>query len=83
VIREARGAILAASCRILERFDPDVICLGGGVLTVLPCLADGLGDRIRDSCARSRGRQPTILDIARLGDDAGTAGAALLAMQHR
>ncbi len=79
VINEARAGLDTALRNLHDHFGLDAICLGGGVVAHLPCLVDAvLADPPRPAGSGSAGRTMSCLP-ARLGDDAGVIGAALLA----
>ncbi|MGD2109782.1 MAG: ROK family protein [Phycisphaerae bacterium] len=67
LVTDGAGAIREAVVNLAARFQPDVISVGGGVVTVLPELL----------AIVTAGEGPAI-ERARLGDDAGAVGAALL-----
>jgi glucokinase len=62
--------------------NPEVLVLGGGVLSHCP----GMVARIRDVVghrAAVAARRAVHIEMARLGDDSGLVGAALLACEER
>jgi predicted NBD/HSP70 family sugar kinase len=82
IVHEAAAGVVAASRKLAECYRADVICVGGGVVSHLPSLMQEVMDRCPSS-RTSPGEQCRWSVVpARLGDDAGVIGAALLSMQH-
>jgi predicted NBD/HSP70 family sugar kinase len=88
--RRAAQAIAAAIIRIARHFNPDVVCLGGGIIEQLPMLLDRLRSAPRDrnplrkpiAARKPAGPFPEIIP-SRLGQKAGVLGAAILARSAR
>lgn len=79
LIQNVSDALTAAVRNLAAYFQPSVICLGGGVATGLPCLLDRTIARLQ--AVRDEDSEAGVSVVpARLGDDAGLIGAALLAM---
>lgn len=81
IINEARTALSRALRNLYERFELDAVCLGGGVLSHLPCVSDHLVPA-PPSSDDTPPPSPITLVPSRLGDDAGLVGAALLARRR-
>ena len=79
IVQRAADALVQAYGNLAVAFRPNVVCVGGGVTEALPGLFPMTA---RLFCARTW-TTPGVPDIsiepARLGDDAGLLGAALLA----
>jgi len=81
IIDEVARAIASAIGNLKSQISNDaVVCLGGGVVRALPCLVEQTVDRLR-SPGESAPDFATDIDMiaAKLGDDAGVIGAAMLA----
>lgn len=80
LIREVAGAVARATANLVDRYQPDVVALGGGLLEHLPGLVEDAVARwksIRDP--QTGAHTPCPIERARLGDQAGAIGAAMLA----
>jgi glucokinase len=78
IIDTVANATASAICNLKSQIpNGAVVCLGGGVITALPCLLEQTAKHLRsldDDFARR-----AALCQSRLGDDAGVIGAAMLA----
>ena len=75
---EVTIALDRAVSNLTERFDPELICLGGGVVQARPDLAEAVGRRGGTS-GRAHVSLPSASIVPALhGDNAGVIGAALL-----
>jgi len=78
IVDRASRAIVAALCNLKSQIpNGAVVCLGGGVITALPCLLDQTAKHLRsfnDDFVRR-----VVVNPAQVGDDAGIIGAAMLA----
>lgn len=63
---------------IANMFQPEVICLGGGISAEGDTLTKPLNDYIKNRAFARYGEKLTRVDTASLGNDAGLIGAALL-----
>ncbi len=77
LVRQTADAVLTAVTNIARRYDTSVITLGGGAMTRLPCLMD---QTILQLHSQESSLSVVSLEPARLGDNAGVVGAALLAV---
>ncbi len=78
VIDSVANATASAICNLKSQIpNGAVVCLGGGVITALPCMVDQTAIRLR-SRHDDFTRRVTV-HLSRLGDDAGVIGAAMLA----
>lgn len=77
-VRDAATAVTVVIGRLTERFNPGVICVGGGVCKYLPVLVDVFTQRLEEDAA---GRSVPKVISPQLGDDAGVVGAALIALR--
>jgi glucokinase len=78
----AVGHLALAIANQVTVLNPEVLVLGGGVLSHCP----GMVARIRDVVghrAAVAARRAVHIEMARLGDDSGLVGAALLACEER
>ena len=80
-IQAIANALSVALDNLTERFHPDVICVGGGVTSRLPCLLEQVTARRHARHRKIEDNAPIRIESARVADDAGMIGAALLAMQ--
>jgi glucokinase len=78
IIDSAANATASAICNLKSQIPIGaVVCLGGGVITALPCLLEQTAKHLRsfeDNFARL-----VVVHPARFGDDVGVIGAAMLA----
>ena len=82
LIREVAGAVARATANLVNRYQPDVVAIGGGLLERLPGLVEDAASRwksMRDPEKSTHSSCP--IERARLGDQAGVIGAAMLARQ--
>jgi glucokinase len=78
VLREAGEALAIGMSSIANVFDPDLIVLGGGVISAgEPYLGPARDALVRMTTAQRR--RPVRLDVTKLGNEAGILGAAALA----
>lgn len=81
LIQNVTEALTVAVRNLATHFQPGVICLGGGVATGLPCLPDRTIARLQ--AVRDEDSEAEVSVVpARLDDDAGLIGAAVLAMDR-
>jgi glucokinase len=84
IVGQAADAVSAAISNLAKRFHPDVICIGGGVTTHLPALLREVSSRYAPPNDPRDDHPSPRVEPARLGDQAGVIGAALLALRtHR
>ncbi len=84
IVADASSAIIRAVSNLRSEIsgapgDPMIVSIGGGVVSALPCL---FAELAAAWSAKSERPSEVGLRLARLGDDAGVAGAAMLAA-HR
>ena len=79
LIQNVTHALTEAVGNLATHFQPGVICVGGGVVTGLPFLMDRTIARL-EAVRDENSKTEVSVVPARLGDDAGLNGAALLAM---
>ena len=63
---------------IVNMFQPEVICLGGGVSGAGDRILEPIQNAIKEKAFARFGKKHTQMKIASLGNDAGIIGAALL-----
>ena len=63
---------------VVNIFQPEVICLGGGVSNAGEKILKPIRKKIKDYSFARFGKKQTEVQIAKLGNDAGIIGAALL-----
>ena len=82
IMDRATEALWVALDNLVERFQADVISLGGGVINQLPRLIDAATmPRVAAGLARPTKGPPSVsIERSRRGDEAGVIGAALLAI---
>lgn len=76
---EVKDAVVAGAVSIAHAFNPALLILGGGVVDGFPELVDWVGQGVADR-ALEAARIPFAARAAKLGDDAGVIGAAMLAL---
>lgn len=80
LMREVADAVARATANLVDRYQPDVVALGGGLLERLPGLVEDTAARWKSMRAPEKGtHSPCLIERARLGDQAGAIGAAMLA----
>jgi len=80
LIASAADALAVAVGELARTLGADVICIGGGVITLIPFLPAETAARWSASGTCDPKRWKELVRAAVLGDDAGVVGAALLAM---
>ena len=76
------GYLSAGLIDLVNIFQPEMICIGGGISKAGELLAGPVRKRMEtESYTRMSKRQPKIV-VADLGNDAGIIGAALLAEEN-
>jgi predicted NBD/HSP70 family sugar kinase len=83
IVHKAASALAAALANTIERFSPEVISIGGGVLSALPCLLDEARRRVSSGRGPSSNRSSITILPAIHGDGAGAIGVVLLACPTR
>ena len=78
VIKNYLGYLSDGVVNVVNIFQPEVICLGGGVSNAGEKMLKPIRKAIKDSSFARFGKKQTEVHIARLGNDAGIIGAALL-----
>ena len=79
-VRQAAKAIARAVDNLCRELHAPVVVLGGGVVARLTGLVDQMTRRHTTSGANAPELRPASVQRARLGEDAGVIGAALLAL---
>ena len=78
VIGHAADALQVAISNLTVAFRAKAICIGGGVIAHLPAVWQELTNRRPFGVVRDDPRESPAVEPARLGDNAGVIGAALL-----
>lgn len=78
VIDTYLGYLSEGIVNIVNMFQPEVICLGGGVSGAGERILEPLQNAIKENAFARFGKKHTQIKIASLGNDAGIIGAALL-----
>lgn len=79
LIKHITDALTTAVRNLTAHFDACIVCIGGGVVTQVPSLLEQTERRLHT--LQMETDVPTIsVESARLGDDAGLIGAAMLAI---
>ncbi len=78
VIKTYLGYLSEGIVNIVNIFQPQVICLGGGVSNAGEKILRPVRKAIKDKAFSRFGKKQTEVRIAQLGNDAGIIGAALL-----
>lgn len=81
VVDEYLGYLACGIANIINIFQPDVICIGGGISGEKENLLDPLIPLIAKETYSKDGSLKTAIKIAQLGNDAGIIGAAAASMQ--
>ena len=63
---------------LVNLFQPDVICIGGGISAAADLFLDSLQKQVREESYTSEAEIQTVIQKASLGNDAGIIGAAFL-----
>ena len=63
---------------LINLFQPDVICIGGGISAAADLFLDSLQKQVREESYTSDAEIQTVIQKASLGNDAGIIGAAFL-----
>lgn len=78
VISTYLGYLAEGIVNIVNMFQPEVICLGGGVSGAGEVILEPLTEAVKTKAFARFGKRHTEIKIASLGNDAGIIGAALL-----
>ena len=78
VIDTYLGYLSEGIVNIVNMFQPEVICLGGGVSGEGDRILEPIQNAIKEKSFARFGKKYTQMKIASLGNDAGIIGAALL-----
>lgn len=78
VVKNYLGYLSDGVVNVVNIFQPEVICLGGGVSNAGEKILKPIRKAIKDSSFARFGKKQTEVQIAKLGNDAGIIGAALL-----
>ena len=78
VVKNYLGYLSDGVVNVVNIFQPEVICLGGGVSNAGEKMLKPIRKAIKDSSFARFGKKQTEVQIAKLGNDAGIIGAALL-----
>jgi glucokinase len=79
VLRHAGRYLAIGLSNLVNVFDPEVIVLGGGVVAAGEAYLGPARDALA-AMTNAQRRRPMRLDVTKLGSDAGTLGAAALAL---
>jgi len=78
VVKSYLGYLSEGVINVVNIFQPEVICLGGGVSNAGEKILKPIRKAIKDYSFARFGKKQTEVQIAKLGNDAGIIGAALL-----
>ena len=78
VVKTYLGYLSEGVVNIVNIFQPEVICLGGGVSNAGEKILKPIRKSVKEKAFSRFGKQQTDVRLARLGNDAGIIGAALL-----
>jgi len=78
VVKNYLGFLAEGVVNVVNIFQPEIICLGGGVSNAGERILKPLRKAISERSFARFGKKQTEVQIARLGNDAGIIGAALL-----
>ena len=67
---------------VINTFDPEIVCLGGGVSGAGEVLMAPLQKAVQNQVYSRPGQATAKLVLAKLGNDAGLIGAAMLNRQR-
>ena len=79
IIERSAEAIAKAIDKLAEAYRPDILSIGGGAITHVPCLMASVTASKCQSTGTKTGCDSAMWERARLGDGAGVIGAALRA----
>lgn len=83
VMREYIGYLGEGLVNLINIFQPEVICIGGGVGNSPDVLLPPLREYVKDRVYSRDSEKNTLLQPAALGNDAGIIGAALLRLSEK
>ena len=78
VVKNYLGYLSEGIVNAVNIFQPEVICLGGGISNAGKKILAPVRKKIKDYSFARFGKKQTEVHISRLGNDAGIIGAALL-----
>ncbi|MBR5587182.1 MAG: ROK family protein, partial [Clostridia bacterium] len=78
VVKNYLGYLAEGLVSIVNMFQPEIICIGGGISHEGDKILKPLNNKIEKFSFARFGKQQTKVKIAKLGNDAGIIGAALL-----
>lgn len=78
VVSTYLGYLAEGIVNIVNMFQPEIICLGGGVSGAGDVIIKPLAEEVKTKAFARFGKRHTQIKIASLGNDAGIIGAALL-----
>ena len=80
LVSDVADALVKVVDNLTRYFEARVICIGGGVVTRLPCLLERTIERLHSGGPENR--EPVVsVEPTLLGDDAGLVGSAMLALR--
>ena len=80
IVNEYINNLAVGITNLINTFQPEIICIGGGVSGEGQALLDALLPLIRKECYGGSTVKQTEIRIATLGNDAGIVGAAVLGL---
>lgn len=78
VIRQYLGQLAEGVVNLVNIFDPEVICIGGGISNAGEKILKPIRMAIKKKSFGRFGKKQTVVQLAKLANDAGLIGAALL-----
>ena len=83
VVDEYIRYVAVGIANVLDVFQPDVICIGGGISKEGEYLTDPLNEYVEGENYARHSKRKTVIKTADLGNDAGIIGAAYLCNLHK
>ena len=83
VVEEYIGYLATGIVNVINIFQPDILCIGGGVCNEGDPLLLPLKELVAKEIYTKNSAKNTEIVIAKLGNDAGIIGAAFLGLSHK
>lgn len=83
VVNKYIKCLAAGTANVINIFQPNILCIGGGVCNEGDALLLPLRELIMEEAYTKHSKENTKIVIAKLGNDAGIIGAAFLGASHK
>ena len=78
VLRQYLGQLSEGVVNLVNIFQPEILCIGGGISNAGEKILRPIRTAIKKKAFARFGKQQTVAQLAKLANDAGLIGAALL-----